>query len=108
MSADLPTPNTEPSTDVIPWEKAIGDDTGFAAWAGPRTGNVYTMFEVYLRYHTGKIVTVSYDWMACDGVHSREGGAWRTSQKLPRWFKKWVQENGKGNRYGTQKSEVSA
>lgn len=80
------------------FENVKMDEHGFREWAASTEGNVYSIFEVWMRYHTGVVhLSVSFDWMACKDIHKwNERGFWETVEKLPAWFKRWVQEVGTG------------
>ena len=82
------------------WSDAIEEQDRFLRWVKGRSGNVYQLIEDYLRWRTGKHVTVSYDWMACEGVHAKKNGVWDGSTGRRPWMKRWERENGSGN-YGT-------
>lgn len=84
--------------DVAAMDNIVDDSESFFEWVRDKHGNVYGLFEIYLCGRFGHTdVTVSFDWMAFLPKHeSSEGCGWRSYQRLPKWFKQWVQKNATG------------
>lgn len=82
--------------------EAVSEEVRFRKWVRKRHGNVYGLWQEYLVGRTGATITVSYNWWASNQTHGTVNHAWVSGSKLPKWFKRWVKEVGRGM-YGTEK-----